>query len=192
MKKLLVILLALSPISVSAQNANGSNPYFQVIGFGAPIKQSVSTLLDPNQVKENVAVTDIALITHSSTAGTIMPSFCRDTWCPPESWSPLAIGGGADASGNKVINIDSTVNLSPQLAALILLKVTSSSPAWLRVIKDSMMGNSPVNLRIGWGELGYATKNGVFQSAKEAFPGAGAVEILKNAGRIDVGLAWTY
>jgi len=166
--------------------------YFRVLGFGAPVQQSLSTLLDPFGLKDSAAVTDLALITHSTADGTIMPAFCQANWCPPESWSPLAIGAGADLKGNKVINVDTTVNLAPQLATLILNKVGAGSPSWLQVVKSGLAGTSAARVRIGWGELGYATRNGVFQSAKEAFPGAGALDILRQAGRVDIGVAWTY
>lgn len=183
------ILLAVA-LMVMASSVNAA--YFKVLGFGSPVEQSAALLLDPEGKQSHVAVTDIALVTHSIKDGTIMPLACRDSWCPPESWSPLSVGGGIAFNGDKVINLDTSVNIAPQLAALTMARVNTDSPTWLQVLKKGLDQSGAAKIRVGWAEMGYATRNGVFQSAKEAFPGCGLFDIAHRAGRIAIGVAWTY
>ncbi len=155
------------------------------------IQQSAAMLYDPAGLDNSMGVTDIAIITHSTLDGSIVPERLQG-YLPPEDWSPLALGFGGSLRGDAVVSAGASVNIAPQIGAMLLKAVDSNSPQWAQVIKGAFLGSGNGKLRIGWAEMGTAVKAGVFQSAKEAFPGRGALDILHRAGRIEVGWAWTY
>ncbi len=183
--KLLIALFAVS-LSVPSHAA----PYFRLMD-PSHIHQSAALLLDPNGVQPSVAVTDIAIITHSTADGSIMPVSCRATLCPPEDWVPLEIGGGGSLHA-AVLHIGASVNVAPQLGALAFKSVSTSSPGWLQSVKAAALGQNGNGFRLGGGLLGNIVKDGVVQSAKETFPGQGVLDIIKQSGRISVGYSWVY
>lgn len=185
MKNIVLLVLAMfAPSSLWA------SPYFRRISADN-IQQSAGFLYDPRGIESTVGVSEVALITHSTRDGSLIP---REwwSWIPPEDWSPLAIGGGGSLEGNAVIDASASVNLAPQIGALLLKGVTSTSPRWLQVTKGALLGSSVGKVRIGWAAAGNVVRDGVFQSFKEAFPGRGPIGILREASRIEVGYCWTW
>ena len=167
-----------------------SHPYFRPLD-PAHIQQSLGMLYDPSGVNNSAGVTDIALITHSTKDGSIIP----ESWqgiLPPENWSPLSIGFGGSLRGDAIVGLGASINVAPQLGALALRGVDENSPEWAKAIKNAFLGNGNGSIRIGWAEVGTVVKAGVFQSGKEAFPGQGPLDILRRAGRVEVGWAWNW
>lgn len=167
-----------------------SHPYFRPLD-PSHIQQSAGMLYDPSGVNNSAGITDIALITHSMKDGSIIP----ESWqglLPPENWSPLSVGFGGSLSGDAIVGLGASVNVAPQLGALLLRGVNESSPVWALAIKNAFLGKGNGSVRIGWAEVGTLVKAGVFQSAKEALPGQGPLDILRRAGRVEVGWAWSW
>src|SRR5579863_2153958 len=69
-----------------------ASPYYRLIGPGN-IQQSASVAIGATAAP--AGVTDIGILTHSTADGSIMPQFCRSTWCPPEN-NAFTIGGGGN------------------------------------------------------------------------------------------------
>lgn len=181
MKKTLVALILLVTPAANAAS------YFRFIDVNH-VQQSAAFLFDPNGISGSVGVTNIALITHSTTDGTIVP-LALQPYLPPENWAPIEIGGGGSFRADAVIDAGTSVNLAPQLGALVFARVDTSSPAWLQAAKAAA-GNG--GFRIGWAMAGNIVKGGIFQSAKEAFPGQGPLDVLKKGSRLMVGYSWTW
>lgn len=192
----------LPPLSIPAGDGvlPGPVPHKQYFRLMDPnhVHQSAAVLVDPNGNQPNVAVTDIAIFTHSTEDGSIIPASWQ-AYVPPENWSPLELGGGGSAkvyaghlSGSAVLHIGSSVNLAPQLGALFLAKVDKTSAPALQAVKNAMLGVGGSGVRLGGGLGGTVVKDGVFQSVKEAFPGQGVVDIVKKSGRLTVGYSWVW
>ena len=188
--KYAMLLLALAVPSFAA-------PYARPIDF-SHVQQSAALDIDPNGVAPSVIMTDFALLTHSNADGSIIPKAWQ-SWCPPENWAILEIGFGGSAhvsglklAGNAIVHVGSSLNVAPQLGALILAKVDATSPTALQAVKAAMLGINGGGVRIGYGLDGDFMYDGKLQSMKEAFPGQGALDILKKASRVTVGYAWTW
>lgn len=182
--------IAIAALACLLSQAVQAAPYFRLIDPSHPII-GAGLLIAPKDPLNTVAITDLALITHSTADGTIIPKSWQQI-LPPESWVPLQIGFGGSLRGDAVIAPGTSANIAPVLAAALLHGVDSNSAGWARAFKSALTGQGPGQLRLGGAMQGSLVKGGVFQSAKEMFPGRGIGEILGNAARIDVGYAWSF
>lgn len=175
-----------------------ASPYLRLMSASQGIHQSASVAIDPNGVAPTVALTDICAITHSTVDGSIIPASWQ-AYVPPENLCALSFGGGGKASfsggrltGDAVINTGASVNLAPQIGALALRGIDSSSNPIAQAVKAAFLNVNGQGVRAGGGFNGNLVKDGVFQSAKEAFPGRGPFDIAKRAVRITVGFQWVW
>lgn len=127
MNKLLFLLFAVF-ISVPCY----SSPYFRLVG---PQNYNIDAgdvwgFSNGNQY----GVSDLALVTHSTKDGSIIPQSWQK-YIVPEDWVPLQVGGGGSFTGNAVINVGSSVNLAPQVFTPLFDAVGSSSP-WVKNLKS--------------------------------------------------------
>lgn len=164
--------------------------YFRLIDPAHP-QIGAGLLISPKAPLETVAVTDLALITHSTADGTIIPESWRSV-LPPESWVPLQVGFGGSFAGEATIAPGTSANLSPVIAAMLLRGVDSNSSGWAKALKTALSGNGQGQIRLGGALAGVVVRQGAFQSAKAAFPGQGALDIIGRAARVNVGYAWRF
>lgn len=194
MKKIIVMALLALPYPAHAAflcSDPAKTCYFRPIDFGN-IHQSASSLIDPHDPGATTAlVTDIAVFTHDTKDGSIIPEGARG-FLPPEDWA-FAVGGGGSLQKDFIVDANFTVNVAPQVGAAVFAKVGSGSPPWLQGTKALFLGTSQYGqVRLGWALAGNIVKGGVFQSACEAFPGAGILDIFNRGSRAVVGYSWEW
>lgn len=194
MKKLLKLGLLKITLMLAVVPAQAA--YFRLLDVHA-IQQSASIDIDPNGKVPTSGITDIAIMTHSTADGTIMPAFCRNSWCPPENHA-FTLGGGGNVGftngklqGNSVMSGGWTVNAAPQLLGWAVQGIGNASAPWLQGLKSQILSSNGNGLRIGYSLDGNLVNNGTF-IWKQIFPGQGFGDILKNASRIKVGYYWTW
>lgn len=146
-------------------------------------------LLSPKALDKTYGVTDLALITHSPADGTLLPGFIQK-YMPPVAWVPLHAGFGGSFRNEVIFDLGTSLNVSPAMAALLMKGIGTSSQPWLQAVKKAFECSGDVSIRIGGSLGGHLVKDGVFQSAKEFFPGQGVGEILGNASMLNFGVAW--
>lgn len=192
MKKIMWLVVMLGFSSGGAW----ANPYLRLFDTHA-IQQSVSLDIDPTGRKSNSVLTDIAVVTHSTADGTIMPAFCRSSWCPPEDHA-FTLGGGGNVGftngklqGNSVISVGWTANVAPQLLGWAVMGIGNSSAPWLQAVKSQILSSNGNGIRLGGGLDGNLVNNGTF-IWKQILPGQGLGEIIKNAWRIKIGYRWVW
>jgi len=197
MKKMMAVMLTFAVIAAGSPRVSFAGTYFHLMKASA-IHQSASISIDPNGVEPTVGVTDIAIITHSTADGTIIPARWQ-SWLPPEDWAPLTLGGGGNPAiqngklaGTSVITTGMSVNIAPQIGAFAFKNVGSGSALWLQALKAAFLGYNGSGVRMGGGFAGDVARNGVIQSPKEMFPGQGLGDVLKKATRATIGFAWVW
>lgn len=178
--------LAIMLLASSAQ----ASPYFRLIDPTHP-RFGAGFLVSPKVPTETMAITDLALITHSTEDGTIVPESWQ-TFIPPESWTPLQLGFGGSFNGTLTIAPGMSANVAPILAALLLHGVSHSSSGAAQAVKTAMEGRDSGGFRLGGALAGVLLRDGQFQSAKAAFPGQGFLDIVGNAARVNVGYSWNF
>jgi len=105
-----------------------ASPYLRPIDISHP-QVSAGAIFSASGIKQSVGVTDLALITHSTADGSIIPASLQK-WIAPEDWVPLQLGAGGSFSGSAIVNVGSSVNIAPQIAALAIKALgKSSSPS---------------------------------------------------------------
>lgn len=189
--RMAVLVSLIVALAAVAPRASFAGAYFR--GFDPNnIHQSAGFLLDTHANGDPVAgVTDIALITHSTADGSIIPVTLQK-WLPPENWSPLSVGAGANFKVDGVIDLGSSINVAPQIGALFLAAVDSSSAPWLQAVKGSLLGNLPLQTRIGYAEVLRVARAGTILPPDQMLPGRGLGDILNRAGRVNLGVAWVW
>lgn len=142
-------------------------------------------------------VTDIALLTHSSKDGSIIPERLQE-WIAPENWVPLQIGFGGDITKNALMHVGASYNVGGQLAHFIV-KATGSSETGVgkginQVFQDGLTlpNGSNIGFALGLGLAASVVKEGHFQSVMAMFPGQGLGPILTGASCYSLGARWTY
>ena len=183
MKKLILSLL------LSVPSAAQARPYFRILDLSHP-QIGAGLLIDPRAPERTLAVTDLAIITHSVEDGSMIPESWRPV-VPPIAWA-FQIGAGGSFQGEATIAPGVSANLAPSIAAVALRGVDSSSAGWARAIKSALTGQGQGQLRIGGALAGVLVREGHFQSVAAAFPGRGFAQIIANAARVNVGYAWRF
>jgi len=184
MKHLLLAGVLLSPAVCQAA------PYFRPINFSHP-EISAGFAIAPKDLESTTGITDLALITHSSKDGTIIPEALQK-YVPPISWAPLTIGFGGSFRQEVVLDIGTSANVSPALASLLLRGVDSSTTGWAAAIKRALEGESRGQVGLGVSLGGSWVKDGTFKSMKQMFPGSGFCEIVGNSARLSVNGGWKF
>lgn len=182
MKHALLALLLAAPAAAS--------PYFRPIDLRHP-QVGAGFLIAPKSPLDTEAVTDVAIITHSTRDGSIIPAAWQ-SFLPPESWVPLQLGLGGSLRGNATAEAGTSANLAPQLAALALRGVDQASSGFLAAVKTALTGSGQGSVRIGVSLAGQLVRDGVWQSPRAMFPGQGFAEIVGNSARLNVGAAWQF
>lgn len=139
MKFLITAFFVLSAITSSA------TPYFRTpFTPGEKIHKLSGAAINPTELKETSFVTEVALITHSTKDGCVMPSIvCED-------WTPLAIGPSYNAGKFQVI-FGPIVNLAPATKNLLKSGLDMiTSPDSLTGIK-SMLSDNTGDITISFG-----------------------------------------
>ncbi len=131
-----------------------ASPYFRPLDISHP-QVSAGAIWSTSQLNQSVGVTDLAIITHSPADGSIIPGSWRSVM-PPEDWVPLQLGAGGSFTGNAVINAGTSLNVAPQVAALVLRGVSASSSPWLVAVKSAFTGASKTGLSFAAGPTWYA------------------------------------
>ena len=188
MKKSAWVLLLVLTLMCAGAMAALATPYFRLMDPSHPVI-GAGFLISPKALDKTYGVTDLALITHSVVDGTIIPESMLP-YFPPVAWVPLHVGGGGSFKGNVIVDIGTSMNISPTVAALLLYGVDNRSQGWAGAVKRVLEGSGSVSLRIGGSLAGNLVKDGAFQSAKEMFPGAGIGEIISNNSMLNFGMAW--
>lgn len=131
MKGLLVVSILLIACSAKA------GPYFRLIDPANPHKV-VGAFIDPINTENTSAGSAVALVTHSTRDGCLLPSvICED-------WSP-ALAGLSYNAGRFQFNIGPAVNLTPiaKQAVLGLLNLVTKSETAQGV--KSILGSQPIS-----------------------------------------------
>lgn len=173
--KLLIFALAFGPRAAFAA------PYFRPIDPAAP-QIGARLLLDPRAIKNSAGVSDIALVTHSTADGSIIPGAWRGI-IAPEDWTPLEIGGGGSFSGNGIIDAGASANIAPQLAG-ILAKVGCSGAACLAIqsVMNSNYAKSGLGFSAGPAWAAQIVQNGTLLP----------VDKWQGLFRLSVGASWKF
>lgn len=167
-----------------------SHPYFRLFD-AAHLQKGAGFLISPKDPKATFGIVDVALVTHSTSDGTLCDRVNPSrSWCIPESWVPLQLGLGGSFNGEATVAPGTSANLSPIIAATVLRGIDKNSSGWAQAVKAAFQAENGSGLRLGGALAGVAVRQGHFQSAKAAFPGRGIGEILGNAARVDVGYSW--
>lgn len=191
MKKLLVVLLG---CTLSCKNLYAS-PYFRLIDPSHPIV-SAGVLFDPKDIMNTGVITNIALVTHSTRDGTIVPDKYQGILAP-EDWVPVQVGGGY-AAGNGVISAGTSVNLAPAVASALLRKVNASSSPILQGAKQALScgystaSGSNIGFAFGPTLVAFPIRNGVILPINKWTDGSGFGRIVNNALRWQVQGAWKF
>jgi hypothetical protein len=174
MKKLLAILM------LAAAQA-GATPYFRLIKPGN-IQPSVGALYTVSDLKKTNTVTDIAIITHSTADGSLIP-VAWQKWVAPEAWTPLQIGGGYGA-GNAVLNFGCSTNVLPELSLLTVRLIDAiGSPVALAGLRDHLAGPAGhFAFSAGWTPFVDVLRDGQFIPFNQ----------LRVTGRLYSGAAWKF
>ena len=156
---------------------------------------SLGTLYDLHGVAPLTYITDVALITHSTADGSIIPAAWQRLGIQAEDWVPLQVGAGGSAkvsgghlSGNALVAFGTAGNVCPLVLGWAVNNIGASAPLGFQIAKAAITGDGSTypKVRLGYVFQGQAIKDGVFQSVKEAFPGRGALGILNQAGRFEM------
>jgi len=131
MRSLLALLVMLLP-SLSL-----ASPYFRMINPKHP-QVAAGALFDPAGLGKTQAVTSLALVTHSTKDGSIIPEKLQP-YFPPESWTPLQIGGGGNG-GEYVATIGASANFLPIAQKWALHGIEKiSKPESLTGLKEALV-----------------------------------------------------
>jgi hypothetical protein len=199
MKKLIVALLVLTAAPASAGN--------RVIGYSKSEGSRYFRLLDPMRPELSAAslfnvkdgefyggVTDLAVITHDTADGTIIPEKLQGL-LPPAAWTPLKVGVGGSLSNRVVIDIGMSYNVGATLATSIIKICGLTENPTAVTIRDLMVkgldtGKGDLGFELGIGVGGDLVSEGHFQSFKNMFPGEGIKDILHSSAKYSIGLTF--
>src|SRR5438552_3585414 len=92
---------ALVAVVLSLARSGWAGPYFHLID-PAHMQMSAGFLISPKTPSNTAGVTDLAIVTHSSADGTVVPEKWQSV-LPPESWVPLQVGFGGSFKGEAII-----------------------------------------------------------------------------------------
>ena len=196
-RKLLTLVTVLGVCSLLALEA-GASPYFRFMGMRRDPATGEMNLhptvgngfsVDPSSPKESAGISDLAIITHDTADGTLMPKVFQP-YVPPFAWSPLTVWYGGSFRGQLNGGFGTSFNVAPAIANLLMSKVDGASSPWLIALKTAMTAESGKQLRLGYGFSGNMISDGRFNSLNAAFPGNGFSEVVGRASRIMVGIAY--
>jgi len=188
-RSILAVVLLFSFRSLAAAAS-----YFRPIDIHRPQMAAV-TLLNVSDRALYGSLVDVALITHSTVDGTIIPAFLRE-YVPPAAWTPLQLGVGGSLSGNMLMHIGSSYNIGAALAtSIIRIAGQSATPAGKGIaalFSDGLAlgGAGTAGFYMGIGIAGMPVVDGHFQSLPAMFPGQGIGPLLQNASKYSLGLTF--
>lgn len=174
-----------------------SGHYFRLVSGGNMV-WSAGTTYDLHGIAPITYLTDLGIITHSSADGSVIPASWQKLGISAEDWVPLQVGAGGSAkivggrlTGNAVVAFGTAGNVAPMVLGWAVSNIGPSAPAALQIAKAAIVGDGTdyVKLRIGYVFQGQAISGGTLQSAKEAFPGRGVLDIANKSGRLELSVA---
>jgi hypothetical protein len=131
---------AIVALILSLPTASAASPYFRLIDPAHP-QVAAGALFDPAGLNKTYAVTSLALITHSTKDGSIVPEKWQ-TYLPPEAWTPLQVGGGG-TGGEYVASVGASANFLPITQTWALKGINAiSKPDALTGLKDALTPSS--------------------------------------------------
>ena len=151
MKKLLKVGLVALGLLEASVFANAS-PYFRPLDTTHP-QISAGAIFSAQGIRQSVGVTDLALITHSTADGSIIPASLQK-WIAPEDWVPLQIGAGGSFSGSAIINLGASVNIAPQIASLAIEGLGKSNSSAARAL-EAVLSSPQSGLSFAFGPSWY-------------------------------------
>lgn len=112
-------------------------PYFRLLDLAKP-QVSAGALVDPENSGNSSAASMLAVVSHSTRDGCLLPSVvCED-------WTLLAVGVSAN-SGKTLLALGPSINVAPLAKALLLRGLNAvSAPETLPGVKESL-GSVPLD-----------------------------------------------
>ena len=125
----------------------GASPYFRPVGSGNwNVGDGVS--FSAKSLAQTQNVTMLALITHSTKDGSILPQSMVDAgWA--DAWTPLSVGF-AEGNGTTAARFGCSANLSPTATALIKKIIYQASPYYAGKYQ-ALITAMPENLTFAFG-----------------------------------------
>jgi len=199
MKK--VILLALLALLVTPAGAQVLAPagkpgvhYLRWMDIRHP-QIAALTLFNLNDRAMFGGLADVAIITHSTLDGTMIPKTLQP-YVPPAAWVPLQAGVGGNLSSRVIVHLGSSYNVGWTLATSIVkiagLSTSPTGEAVKQLFSDGMeLGDAgTLGFYVGIGMAANVVDDGHFQSVKAMFPGQGLGPVLQNAAKYSLGLSF--
>lgn len=162
------------------------------------LQLSAGTLYDLHGVAPLTYVTEVAIVTHSTADGSILSPKLQKLGISAEDWTPFQVGAGGSAKivggrlkGGAVVAFGTSGNACPLVLGWAVSNVGPGAPLAMQIAKAAILGDGTdyAKLRIGYVFQGTAIADGVFQSAKEAFPGRGVLDIANRSGRLELSVS---
>lgn len=127
-----------------------ASPYFNYLGEkNQPIYVSQGALFTTNNFSYQQAFTNVAVVYHPLSAGSIIPAELQ-AYLPPESWSINLGAGYASTNGSLAIGPGLSINLLDSVRAHATNLLNLSSNATVKAIAAQIApGNGPLNITIG-------------------------------------------
>jgi len=197
MTKFLLLLLVLITPAASAQvfapaGKEGVH-YFRFIDVKHP-RTATQELFDID-LSLYGSLVDVALITHDTIDGTVIPTSMQK-YLPPSAWVPFQVGAGGSLSGRLILHAGMSYNVGSLLATSVIgVAGMSSSPTGINIKKFfseglSIPGVGDAGFYAGVGIAGAIVQEGHFQGIQAMFPGQGIGPILNNAAKYSLGVTF--
>jgi len=133
-KTISLVLVSLGLLECAA--FSHASPYFRPIDISHP-QVSAGAIFSASGIKQSVGVTDLALITHSTADGSIIPASLKK-YLAPEDWVPLQIGAGGSFTGSAIVNVGASINIAPQIASLAISALGKSGSASAKALQTAL------------------------------------------------------
>ena len=196
----LAVLMSLLPCFASAGiiglPSTAGKQYFRLMDIHHPKTDAIG-LYSIKSFEFIGGVTDIALITHATADGSLIPDVLQKQGFAPEPWVPLQVGiGGSAQTGYVRGHIGSSFNASSFLAQTAMNMLQAHPTGFTKGVTDlltsglALPGGSTVGFSTGLGLAANFISEGHFQSGKQMFPYQGLGPNLMNASCFSIGLAW--
>jgi len=197
MKLLVALLIFAAPASANTVigfSGSEGTRYLRTLDIRHP-QFAVVSLFNVRDRAVYGALTDVALLTHSTADGTLVPKALQGV-LPPSAWVPLQAGIGGSLSNRVIIHLGTSYNVGSTLASSIVtisgLSYNPTAQAIKKLMSDGLeIGKAgDLGFYVGIGLAGELVSDGHFQSIKGMFPGEGFGDILQNASKYSIGLTF--
>lgn len=123
--------------------------YFRFMnGDPAHPQMSAGIQFSLNGLSQTAGITDVAIITHSTADGSILSDEMQKR-IAPEDLVALQIGGGVTVNKTVIMNVGSSINLAPQVSALLLKGVDAANSPVLNGVKTALQAGGKASFAFG-------------------------------------------